>query len=218
MCLSGAEAGIDHSAPAHAWHRFQAAPHQLLAAGQAFVPNQLVHQERTIADCSTTPLAAAVAAAAAAAGTQIVNIRLSRPTRRRYRTWRRSYESHRPAAESVRPRQPSPLGDPALRPRIPHPHPTFPSTSTHAATMSGEGNPTPRASGAEDSPRPTDAGSVTSAQDNYDPQQIIAMARHPPPGASVYPPTAAPSAAMNPRSCVRGRRRQVGPRVWLLRK
>jgi hypothetical protein len=66
MCLSGAEAGIDHSAPAHAWHRFQAAPHQLLAAGQAFVPNQLVHQERTIADCSTTPLAAAVAAAAAA--------------------------------------------------------------------------------------------------------------------------------------------------------
>ncbi|KAK4154716.1 fungal-specific transcription factor domain-containing protein [Chaetomidium leptoderma] len=75
--------------------------------------------------------------------------------------------------------------------------------------MAGEGNSTARASGTEDSPRPADAASTPSAQDNYDPQQIIAMARHPPPGASVYPPTAAPSAVLNPRSCVTCRRRKV---------
>lgn len=84
--------------------------------------------------------------------------------------------------------------------------------------MSGEGNAAARASAAEDSPRPTDAASVTSAHDNYDPQQIIAMARHPPPGASVYSPTAAPSSALNPRSCVTCRRRKVrsSSRRWRL--
>ncbi len=75
--------------------------------------------------------------------------------------------------------------------------------------MTGEGHSTAPASGADDSPRPADAASATSAQDNYDPQQIIAMARHPPPGASVYSPTAAPSPAVNPRSCVTCRRRKV---------
>ncbi|KAJ4287889.1 hypothetical protein N0V88_007509 [Collariella sp. IMI 366227] len=43
----------------------------------------------------------------------------------------------------------------------------------------------------------------TPAQDGYDAQQIMALARHPPPGASVYSPTAIPSSALNPRSCVR---------------
>lgn len=55
----------------------------------------------------------------------------------------------------------------------------------------------------------TDAASVTSVQDGYDAQQIIALARHPPPGASVYSPSAAVSAALNPRSCVTCRRRKV---------
>lgn len=62
---------------------------------------------------------------------------------------------------------------------------------------------------AEDTPRSTDATPTASAHDGYDPQQIIALARHPPPGASVYSPTAAPSAALNPRSCVTCRRRKV---------
>ncbi|KAK0732529.1 fungal-specific transcription factor domain-containing protein [Apiosordaria backusii] len=59
-----------------------------------------------------------------------------------------------------------------------------------------------------DSPN-TDVGSITSAQDGYDPQQILALARHPPPGASVYSPSAIPSSALNPRSCVTCRRRKV---------
>lgn len=59
-----------------------------------------------------------------------------------------------------------------------------------------------------DSPN-TDVGSITSAQDGYDPQQILALARHPPPGASVYSPSAIPSNALNPRSCVTCRRRKV---------
>jgi hypothetical protein len=63
--------------------------------------------------------------------------------------------------------------------------------------------------GTGESPRPSDAASATSPHDSYDPQQIMAMARHPPPGASVYSPTAAPSAALNPRSCVTCRRRKV---------
>ncbi|KAK4129768.1 hypothetical protein N657DRAFT_560927 [Parathielavia appendiculata] len=66
-----------------------------------------------------------------------------------------------------------------------------------------------RPSGAVDTPRPPDAASMTSAHDGYDPQQIMALARHPPPGASVYSPTAAPTAALNPRSCVTCRRRKV---------
>ena len=75
--------------------------------------------------------------------------------------------------------------------------------------MTGDGPSAAQAAAADESPRPADAASVTSAADNYDPQQIIAMARHPPPGASVYSPTAAPSPALNPRSCVTCRRRKV---------
>ncbi len=82
--------------------------------------------------------------------------------------------------------------------------------------MAGEPNPNARASVPVDSPQPVDAASVTSAHDNYDPQQIIAMARHPPPGASVYSPTAAPSTAVNPRSCVTCRRRKVRLAAWEL--
>ncbi|KAH6651298.1 fungal-specific transcription factor domain-containing protein [Chaetomium tenue] len=68
------------------------------------------------------------------------------------------------------------------------------------------GNSSVQPSTGEDTPKSTDA---TSAHDGYDPQQIIALARHPPPGASVYSPTAAPSTALNPRSCVTCRRRKV---------
>jgi hypothetical protein len=75
--------------------------------------------------------------------------------------------------------------------------------------MPGEGNTTSQASAAEDSPKPPDAASMTSGHDGYDAAQIMALARHPPPGASVYSPTAAPSAALNPRSCVTCRRRKV---------
>ncbi|KAL2192627.1 fungal-specific transcription factor domain-containing protein [Corynascus similis CBS 632.67] len=78
--------------------------------------------------------------------------------------------------------------------------------------MTGEGNSGVRPLAADDGPRPTEAVSAASTatvHDSYDPQQIIAMARHPPPGASVYSPTAAPSAALNPRSCVTCRRRKV---------
>ncbi|KAK0657873.1 fungal-specific transcription factor domain-containing protein [Cercophora newfieldiana] len=54
-----------------------------------------------------------------------------------------------------------------------------------------------------------DAPSGSASQDGFDPQQIQAMARHPPPGASVYSPNAAVSSAVNPRSCVTCRRRKV---------
>lgn len=53
-----------------------------------------------------------------------------------------------------------------------------------------------------------DAPSVAS-QDGFDAQQIHALARHPPPGASVYSPNAAVSNILNPRSCVTCRRRKV---------
>ncbi|SPQ17675.1 1ac17033-b09a-4c88-9083-81c6179ec833 [Thermothielavioides terrestris] len=70
--------------------------------------------------------------------------------------------------------------------------------------MTGEGSTNAPASGVDDSPNSNhDGASAPSPQDGYDPQQIMALARHPPPGASVYSPTAAPSAALNPRSCVR---------------
>ncbi|KAL2174153.1 fungal-specific transcription factor domain-containing protein [Thermothelomyces heterothallicus CBS 202.75] len=75
--------------------------------------------------------------------------------------------------------------------------------------MTGEAKTSARPSAADDSPRQTETASTTSTHDSYDPQQIIAMARHPPPGASVYSPTAVPSAALNPRSCVTCRRRKV---------
>ncbi|KAK3299833.1 fungal-specific transcription factor domain-containing protein [Chaetomium fimeti] len=76
--------------------------------------------------------------------------------------------------------------------------------------MTEGGSSTVQLSAAEDTPRSTaDTTTTTGAHDGYDPQQIIALARHPPPGASVYSPTAAPSAALNPRSCVTCRRRKV---------
>ncbi|KAK4239317.1 fungal-specific transcription factor domain-containing protein [Achaetomium macrosporum] len=75
--------------------------------------------------------------------------------------------------------------------------------------MPGEGSTAAQASGTEDSPKPPDAASMTSGHDGYDAAQILALARHPPPGASVYSPTAAPSSALNPRSCVTCRRRKV---------
>lgn len=65
-----------------------------------------------------------------------------------------------------------------------------------------------RGLGPDESPR-GDAASTPGAHDGYDAQQILALARHPPPGASVYSPTAVPSAALNPRSCVTCRRRKV---------
>jgi hypothetical protein len=74
--------------------------------------------------------------------------------------------------------------------------------------MTGEEISNERTAADDASPR-TDAASLTSAQDGYDAQQIIALARHPPPGASVYSPSAAISAALNPRSCVTCRRRKV---------
>ncbi|KAH6633915.1 fungal-specific transcription factor domain-containing protein [Chaetomium sp. MPI-SDFR-AT-0129] len=73
--------------------------------------------------------------------------------------------------------------------------------------MDGDANSDTRPVG--DSPRSTDHSAVAGAGDTYDPQQIIALARHPPPGASVYPPSATPSPALNPRSCVTCRRRKV---------
>ncbi|GAB1309903.1 All development altered-3 [Madurella fahalii] len=74
--------------------------------------------------------------------------------------------------------------------------------------MTGEGITSARDPAPEESPR-TETASMTSAQDGYDAQQILALARHPPPGASVYSPTAVASAALNPRSCVTCRRRKV---------
>jgi hypothetical protein len=76
-----------------------------------------------------------------------------------------------------------------------------------AAMPGGDSNWSPRAPASEASNN--DALSVSASQDGFDPQQIQAMARHPPPGASVYPPNAAVSSAMNPRSCVTCRRRKV---------
>ncbi|KAK3936404.1 fungal-specific transcription factor domain-containing protein [Diplogelasinospora grovesii] len=63
--------------------------------------------------------------------------------------------------------------------------------------------------------RPMSAGSAIGespsgpANEGFDVQQIHAMARHPPPGASVYSPAAEVSSALNPRSCVTCRRRKV---------
>ncbi|KAK4166325.1 fungal-specific transcription factor domain-containing protein [Cladorrhinum sp. PSN259] len=75
--------------------------------------------------------------------------------------------------------------------------------------MPGDGNMSAKGFASADSPS-TDVGSMTSAaQDGYDAQQIRALARHPPPGASVYSPTAIVSSALNPRSCVTCRRRKV---------
>ncbi|KAK0631392.1 fungal-specific transcription factor domain-containing protein [Immersiella caudata] len=71
----------------------------------------------------------------------------------------------------------------------------------------GDSSWSPRAPASEASNN--DALSVSASQDGFDPQQIQAMARHPPPGASVYPPNAAVSSVMNPRSCVTCRRRKV---------
>ena len=59
------------------------------------------------------------------------------------------------------------------------------------------------------SPRPEPAASLTNTQDGCDANEIMAMARRPPPGSSVYSPTAIPSGALNPRSCVTCRRRKV---------
>ncbi|KAK4040976.1 fungal-specific transcription factor domain-containing protein [Parachaetomium inaequale] len=75
--------------------------------------------------------------------------------------------------------------------------------------MAGEGNPSAQPSAAGASPLPGDAAASTTAQHVYDPQQALDMGRHPPPGYSVYPPNAVPSAAVNPRSCVTCRRRKV---------
>lgn len=74
--------------------------------------------------------------------------------------------------------------------------------------MPGDGNTNVKGFAAASSPS-TDVGSMASAQDGYDAQQIMALARHPPPGASVYSPTAIASNALNPRSCVTCRRRKV---------
>ncbi len=83
--------------------------------------------------------------------------------------------------------------------------------------MSGtEANWTPRANMALEETSNADSPSISNSQDGYDAQQIIALARHPPPGASVYSPSAAVSSALNPRSCVTCRRRKVDPHFGYL--
>ena len=52
----------------------------------------------------------------------------------------------------------------------------------------------------EDSPSNT--GANAPPHDGHDLQQLLALARNPPPGASVYSPEATVSPALNPRSCV----------------
>ncbi|KAK3392758.1 fungal-specific transcription factor domain-containing protein [Podospora didyma] len=60
-----------------------------------------------------------------------------------------------------------------------------------------------------ESPNGGPSTSALGSQDGYDVQQIQDLARHPPPGASVYSPSAPVSNILNPRSCVTCRRRKV---------
>ncbi|EGO53307.1 hypothetical protein NEUTE1DRAFT_92483 [Neurospora tetrasperma FGSC 2508] len=54
-----------------------------------------------------------------------------------------------------------------------------------------------------------DHPSIGPSHDSFDIHQHHLVAHHPPPGASVYPPSAPFSGALNPRSCVTCRRRKV---------
>ncbi|KAH8894204.1 hypothetical protein GQ53DRAFT_780281 [Thozetella sp. PMI_491] len=56
---------------------------------------------------------------------------------------------------------------------------------------------------------PHDGNGDSAANDGHDLQQLLAIARNPPPGTSVYSPEAMVSNAVNPRSCVTCRRRKV---------
>ncbi|KAK1752666.1 fungal-specific transcription factor domain-containing protein [Echria macrotheca] len=71
-----------------------------------------------------------------------------------------------------------------------------------------DANWSPQVAGSEEASN-ADGAATSNAQDGFDAQQIHALARHPPPGASVYSPNAAVSSIMNPRSCVTCRRRKV---------
>lgn len=76
--------------------------------------------------------------------------------------------------------------------------------------MSGEGSPSAGRAISDSSTVPVvEHAQMTHPADGYDAQQIQALARHPPPGASVYSPNAMVSSALNPRSCVTCRRRKV---------
>ncbi|KAK3341886.1 fungal-specific transcription factor domain-containing protein [Lasiosphaeria hispida] len=66
-----------------------------------------------------------------------------------------------------------------------------------------------RSANSEEASNPESPSMPTPQDAGYDAQQIQALARHPPPGASVYSPSAIVSTALNPRSCVTCRRRKV---------
>ncbi|KAK4210651.1 fungal-specific transcription factor domain-containing protein [Rhypophila decipiens] len=75
--------------------------------------------------------------------------------------------------------------------------------------MPGDGSPNTGRAVSDGSPVVDHPTQLTHPAEGYDAQQIQALARHPPPGASVYSPTAMVSSALNPRSCVTCRRRKV---------